>query len=120
MGFVSVLWFYHSCIAYQLYYMCRHIVLNVLYVCFSVLVVDDVSNQSVAHVVVRPQTLKPYPEFTVDELLDQIKTTLATNSWPVWQVGTVLLVKVNTMSVKQMKNVTCKLCKSTGSFIYLS
>lgn len=54
-----------------------------------VLVVDDIDSKdrSVAHLVVRPQALDKYPEFSTEGLQKLISSTLAANTWPAWQVS---------------------------------
>jgi len=55
----------------------------------GILVVDGVSitsNRTVAQLIVKPQQLKPYPEFSAEDLLTLVNNTLNNNPWPVWQV----------------------------------
>lgn len=55
----------------------------------GILVVDSVTlavNRSVAHLVVKPQTLEKYPTFSPDDLVNLINSTLSSNPWPAWQI----------------------------------
>ncbi|XP_046689317.1 neutral and basic amino acid transport protein rBAT-like [Homalodisca vitripennis] len=55
----------------------------------GILVVDDLSvtaNRSLAHLIVRPQTLEPYPIFTAEDMVTLINKNLKVNPWPAWQI----------------------------------